>query len=127
MEEQQDIRKLKIGTEEAVSLKPAVVKIESVLVEDIEVKGKKNKKVVCGVKHPDTTEPVHLSSVKFESKGKLVTTGLWVNFDSKGLIRKGSALAVLLNFLKAEDVEGLQGKEIQTALDDKNYLCFKAY
>jgi len=125
MAEIQDELKTEIGNEEAVTLKPANVKIISVEVGEF---GKKlSKKVTCLVKHPDASEPIHISAVKYESKGKLETSGLWINKDSKGLIRKGSALAVFLNSVGAKTIEQLKDKEIQTAQDEKGYLCFKAY
>lgn len=125
MTENQNELKTGIGTEEAVSLKPATVKVISVAIE--EVGEKKSKKVVCTVKHPDNTEPIKISSVKYENKGKLEVSGLWVNKDSKQLIRKGSALATLLNATNSKTPEELIGKDIVTTTEDKGYLCFKAY
>jgi hypothetical protein len=125
MAENQDELKIGIGNEEAVTLKPTIVKVLSV---EVGTFGNKNsKKVVCEVKHPDSEQPIKISSVKYESKKNLETSGLWVNKDSKGLIRKGSALAVFLNSIGAKSIEEVKGKEIQTAQDDKGYLCFKAY
>lgn len=126
-ETQEELMKLKIGNEEKVALKPAIVKVLKVEIQDVDVKGKKNKKVSCEVSHPDTSEPIHISAVKFENKGKLIVGGLWINLDSKNQIRKGSALAILLNSQKAETIEELQNKEITTTLDERNFLCFKAY
>lgn len=125
MAENQDELKIGIGNEEAITLKPVIVKVLSVEVKPF---GKKNsKKVVCEVKHPDAEQPIHISSVKYELKKNLETSGLWVNLDSKKLIQKGSALAVFLNSIGAKSIEEINGKEIQTAQDDKGYLCFKAY
>jgi hypothetical protein len=117
--------KLGIGNEEAVTLKPTRVKIISLSVEEVGVK--KSKKVICLCKHPDNEEPIKISSVKYENKGKLEVSGLWVNKDSKGLIRKGSALAIFLQNQGASIIEQLAGKEVSTATDDKGYLTFKAY
>jgi hypothetical protein len=125
MVETQDELKIGIGNEEAVTLKPSVVKILEVKKDAV---GKKlSMKVICLVKHPDTLEPIHISAVKYENKGKLETSGLWVNKDSKGLIRKGSALAVFLNSVGCKSAEDLKDKEIQTCQDEKGYLVFKAY
>jgi hypothetical protein len=128
--ETQDELKLGIGNEEAVTLKPAMVKIVSVSVDDFTSKKdekKKGKKVNCMVKHPDKEELIKISSIKYESKGKLDTSGLWVNKDTKGLIRKGSALAVFLQSTGSQSIENLTGKEIQTTTDEKGYLVFKCY
>jgi len=125
MAETQDELKIGIGNEEAVTLKPSFVKVVNVTIE--EVGAKKSKKVICEVKHPDTQELIHISAVKYENKKSLETSGLWVNLDSKKLIRKGSALAVFLNSVGAKKVEDLKDKEIPTCQDDKGYLVFKAY
>lgn len=125
MVENQEELKLGIGNEEAITLKPAVVKILDVEVR--EFGEKKAKKVICISKHPDNADPIQISSVKYELKGKLDTSGLWINKDSKNLIRKGSALAIFMGSVGAKIIEELKGKEVQTTQDEKGYLCFKAY
>ena len=125
MVEEQNELKLEIGTEEATSLKPANVKIENVEIKPFGEK--KSNKVVCYAKHPDKDDLIQISEVKYENKGKLEVAGLWINKDSKGKIRKGSALATFLNSQKVKTIEGLKGKEVGTVLDENGYLCFKAY
>ena len=118
--------KIGIGNEEATTqLKPARIKIVGGKVE--EVGAKKTKKVVCLCKHPDREEPISISAVKYENKGKLEVAGLWLNTDSKGLIKKGCALAVFMQHIGASTIDQLVGKEIETTTDDKGYLCFKSY
>ena len=124
MENQSELQ-IEIGTEEAISLKPANVKIVDVEIQ--EVGEKKSKKVVCTCKHPDAQDPIKISAVKYENKGKLEVSGLWNNKDSKNLIRKGCALAVLMTQLNSKTIEGLKDKEVMTCQDEKGYLCFKAY
>ena len=125
MEEQNELE-MGIGTKEAVTLKPAKVKIVSVRIE--EVGEKKNKKLVCTCKHPDREETIDISSVKFEGKGnKLVVIGLWINKDEDDLIRKGSALAIFMNHIAAQTPKDIAGRECDTTEDDKGYLCIKAY
>ena len=124
MEEQNELN-IGIGTEEAKTLNPEVVKI--VKVEVIELGEKKSKKVVCSVKHSQQDEPISISGIKYESKGKLEEAGLWLNQDSKGLIRKGSALATFLIFVKVQTIQELVGKEVQTIQDSNGYLRFKSY
>ena len=125
MTEEQDILNLETGTKESVTLSPKNVKIVKVEVQTVGEKG--NQKLVCEVKHPDKEEPIKISAVKHESKGKLVTTGLWVNLDEDKKIRKGSALAEFMKFLNVSKPSELVDKEINTAEDEKGYLCFKAY
>jgi len=125
MEEQNELE-MGIGSKEAVTLKPAKVKIVSVRIE--EVGDKKNKKLVCVVKHPDREETIEMSSVKFEGKGsKLTVVGLWINQDEDKLIRKGSALAIFMNHIAAQTLKDVAERECDTTEDEKGYLCFKAY
>ena len=129
METKQEIKEteLGIGNEEMVTLKPAIVKVESVSIDEIPTKKGISKKVVCLCKHPEKLDLIRISEVKYENKGKLEATGLWINKDSKGLIRKNSALAVFLQHTGSLVISNLVGKELPTTTDDKGYLCFKAY
>lgn len=125
MVENQEELELGIGNEEAITLKPATVRVLGVRVD--EVGAKKSKKVVCIVKHPDAKDNIEISSIKYESKGKLEVAGLWINKDSKGLIRKGSALATFMGYIGINQVGQATGKDIATIQDDKGYLVFKIY
>jgi hypothetical protein len=121
-----NIENLKIGTQELKKLEPAKVKIKQV--EVIEVGEKKNKKLNCLVEHKDSKELVQISSIKYETKNnKLEVIGLWINLDDEGLIRKGSALSKIIDFTKSLNIKGLEGKEIETIIDDRGYLVFKGY
>jgi len=127
MSEDQERLNKKIGTKEAEVLKPKKVKIEKVEIVTIGEGSKANDKVVCFVKHPDREDTVNISSTKYEKKKNLVVSGLWYKEDEDGLIRKGSALSILMTFLSVETIKELEGKEVDTTEDDKGYLCFKAY
>ena len=122
MDEQEN---LEIGTKEAMKLKPGKVKIVSATIQPVGDKGAK--KLVCEVKHQDKDETIQISSVKYEQKGKLAVSGLWVNRDDDKKIRKGSALALFLESLEAKTLEDLKDKEVQTVEDDSGYLTFKIY
>lgn len=125
METQENLEKIGVGTKEATKLKPEIVTIVKAAVE--EVGDKKAKKVVCFVKHPDQEDTIQISSAKIERRGKLEVSGLWFNQDEEGKIRKGSVLAQFLSFMKAENVESLEGMDCSTVEDDSGYLVFKAY
>lgn len=116
---------LTIGNEEITTLKPTLVKI--VRLEIGEFGPKKSKKVICYCKHPDKDDLIQISEAAFIVKGKLETSGLWINKDSKGLIRKGSGLAILLESMGCKIISSLVGKEVITTIDNNGYLCFKAY
>ena len=114
-----------IGSKEATTLKPAQVRIVDVRI--VEVGEKRNKKIVCDVKHPDKEETIKISAVKYEHNGRLEEVGLWFNKDEDKLVTKGSALAVFMNFLNVTTIKDLKDKEVLTAEGEKGYLCFKAY
>lgn len=124
METDGNLENTGIGNKEVESLKPAKVAIKSANIEEVGDKG--NKKVVCSVKHPDKEEEIKISAVKYAQKDKIKVVGLWVNLDEDKLIRKGSSLATFLVKVGAGNIKELEGKEVDTDLDDKGYLCFKA-
>lgn len=126
MEEQENLEKIGIGEKEAQKLEPAEVDIVKANVETV---GNKNaKKVVCEVKHPVKEETIHISSAKVEQgKDKVKVVGLWFNKDEDGKIRKGSATALFLQSVGAQNVEELAGKKVGTVEDENGYLAFKAY
>lgn len=125
MTEQENLENVGIGTKEAQKLEPKIVKIVGTKVESVGEKGAK--KVVCIVKHPEKEETISISGVKVERKGKLEVSGLWFNQDEDKMIRKGSSLALFMQFLKVEKVSELEGKECNTTEDDVGYLVFKSY
>lgn len=117
--------KIGIGDEEAITLKPAIVKILSI---SIDVVGeKKSEKVVFKCLHPESKEPINISSVKWENKGKLEVSGTWLNLDSKKQIRKGSALASFMNLYTVKNLNEFLEKNVPTLQDEKGYLVFKGY
>ncbi len=81
------------------------------------------------VKHPDKEDLIKVSSMKFENQKnqKLEVIGLWYNKDEDGNIRKNSPLAIFMDFAQVKVLSELEGMDLVTALDEKGYLCFKAY
>lgn len=124
-----DKGKIGIGNKENVKLKPAKVKILGYKIEMQKDKDKKDvgEKVTFTCHHPDKTESIELSSVSYRIGKEFKTSGLWFKLDEDGLIPKQSALAQLLVFLKVTNLDDTTGKDADTELDDKGYLCFKAY
>lgn len=131
--ETQDILNMETGEKEMASLKPATVEIKDVTVK--EIGEKKFKKISCLVEHPGCKDIVEISSAKYEKKGKLKVSGLWVKYEEKEegkeedptRLQKGSALTILLGFAMAKTPKELEGKKVETVLDDNGFLCFKAY
>lgn len=125
-----DYGKIGIGDKESVAtLKPASVKILGFKVEMQKDKNNKNvgEKVSVICKHPDKTENIEISSVSYKKDKEIKTSGIWFKLDIDKKIVKNSALASFLGFLQVSNLDGIIGKDIATELDEKNYLCFKAY
>jgi len=129
MENQTEIGKIGIGTKENVSLKPAIVKIISYKVEMQKDRDNKDvgEKVSVTCKHPDREDVIEISSVAYKKGKEIRTTGMWFKLDVDNFIPKQSALASFLIFLGVENLDAIIGREVLTELDDKNYLCLKAY
>ena len=127
METQENIGTLTIGTKETekMKLEPKTVKIVDFKIEHIEKA--KSDKVCFEVKHPDREETLGISAVSTLVDKQVITTGTWLNYDDDKLIVKNSSLSYLLNNLGAKNLNETKGKEIETELDEKGYLCFKAY
>jgi len=125
MEEQGELDK-EIGTidsEKKEVLNPTKVKIVKVNLRDTS----KGKIVNCESKHPDKEDTINISSLAYLRDKQVVNGGLWYTLDKDENVQKGSALALFMSMLGAKTVKELEGKEVETELDDKQWLCFKAY
>jgi len=123
METQIELEK-EIGTKEPEILQPKKVKIVKLELKEVN----KMKKLVCGVKHPDRDEPIDISRVEQIGKDKKVkAVGLWYKEDEDNNIQKGIALSQFLVFNGANKISDLMNKEVETAIEDTGYLCFKAH
>jgi len=105
-------------------------KVNVVALEERDVKDKDGKdvgvKLVMKVKHPDAGD-IELSKVKYEKNKKITESGLWLTKDKEGNIPFKSALASLLRFNNCTKLSDLNGKEIDTAIDDNGFIIAKAY
>ena len=125
METQKELNKA-IGTiepERKESLKPTKVKIVKVSLRDT----KKGKIVSCESEHPDREDNLNISSVAYLRDKQVTNSGLWFTLDKEENIQKGSALATFLNKVGVNSPKELEGKEVDTELDEEQWLCFKAY
>lgn len=126
--ESQNKLEIGIGTAETESkLNPKPVKVMKVSTELVTFGEKQWDVVVFSVKHPDKEELIDLKKVKYEKDNKIKVVGTSLSLDKDGNINKNSALAYLLSFYKASKPLEMKDKEVQTSLDDKDYLCLKAY
>ena len=118
-----------IGTKENISLQPAIVNIigYSVVMQTDKDNKEIGEKVSVVCKHPEKDENIEISSCSYKKGKEIKTSGLWFKLDSDGLIPKQSALAQFLMFVKANNLDALKRMNVPTELDEKNYLCFKAY
>ncbi len=121
--------KIGIGNKETIALKPAKVKILGYKIEMQKDKEKKDvgEKVSFMCKHPAKDDPIEISSVSYKKGKEIKTSGLWFKLDEDGLLSKNSALSQLLLHIGAINLDEVTTREIETELDDKGYLTFKAY
>lgn len=131
----EDIFSKGIGNKEgqkSLLAKPVVVQgklAESVLGK----KGGKNdgkevgKKLVLICKHPDKEETIKISSMALRVGNTIKASTIWIALDTDGNIEKGSNVALLLEKYKVQNVNELDGKTIETELDENKFLAVKAY
>jgi hypothetical protein len=132
---EEDILTKGIGTKEsqtALLAKPVVV----VGVTIVPVMGKKDsknvgkevgKKLVLICKHPDREENIKISSMSYVSGKTLKNSSIWLKLDDDGNIQKGSLIAAILEKYQVPNIVSLDGKTLQTELDENKFLTIKAY
>ncbi len=121
-----------IGTIEKPSIKPAIVKIASVIIKTKKSDGTDMKVPAASVLviHPDKKdEPIAISKITYLDGKTLKTAGLWVQLDDNKEIQKSSAIDRLLTYLKKATLKEIEGMTIDTVQesDDSKYLSLKAY
>lgn len=129
MEQNQKLDEVGIGTKESEKLLPLPVVVLSVEINSVKNKEQKDigNKVVLMCKHPKKEEPIGISAIEYIKDKNVKVSGLWITLDGEGLIQKGSALALLLNFVSCKNLKELIGKTLTTTQDMKGYLCIKGY
>jgi len=132
---EEDIFSKGIGNKEGQkSLNPKPVLVQGKVAESVLGKaGSKNagkevgKKLVLICKHPDKEEAVKISSMSFIAGKTVKSSTMWINIDEDGNIQKGSTVAVLLEKAKVNSINELDGKTLDTELDENKFLVIKAY
>lgn len=114
-----------IGDKEIKRLEAKPVVVDTARVEEKGVN--KTPLLILSVKHPDQDETLDLSKVQFIDGNNVKTVGLWISQDEDGNLQKGSTVPKLMAFYKIKQLVELKDITLQTVLDDKNYLCIKAY
>jgi len=123
----------KTGTNERPkgTVSPAKVTIASVVIKTKDKEGKKMTSPLAQfmVKHPDKDDLIILSKVQFIENKKIINKGFWVETDKDNNFFKGSAVDVVLKYLKKETLADTYGCEIDTIEESEEspYLCLKAY
>jgi|AntAceMinimDraft_4_1070372.scaffolds.fasta_scaffold217333_1 hypothetical protein len=114
-----------VGNKEIERLGPKPVVVDTARIEE---KGtNKTPLLILSVKHPDQEETLDLSKAQFIEGTNVKTVGLWISQDADENIQKGSAVAKLMAFYNITQLVELKDITLQTILDDKKYLCIKAY
>lgn len=131
----EDIFAKSIGNKEgqkSLLAKPVVV--QGKLAEPVMGKaGSKNagkevgKKLTLICKHPDKEDTIKISEIIFVTGKTVKTSTMWINLDEDGNIQKGSSVALLLDKYQVQNVNALEGKTLQTELDENKFLAIKAY
>jgi len=119
-----------VGTEDHVKLQPKDVRIlsmERVSVQGTKKPGTTYAKIVFTCKHPDRDDAIEISDVKFIVADKVEARATWYTLDSQNKLAKNSGLAAIMQHYGAGILQDLVGKTVKTALDDRGYLCLKAY
>lgn len=120
-----------VGTKEQKKLEAKDVKVIDISIQDQFKKGEKEpvgKMAVFMCQHPDKTELIKISKVKyFKTEDKLAESGLWYNEDEDGLIVKGSALAKTISHYSKESLNKFIGTNLKTVPNAEGYLLIKAY
>ena len=119
-----------VGTKEATKLAPGSVVVKSVTIEPPK-EGSKAKLVTFHCLHPDREELVKLSAINVKKvQGNNITIKketLWHNLDEDGNIRKGSAVASVMNFYTKKTLNEFLNSSVTTEADAAGYLVIKAY
>jgi hypothetical protein len=84
-------------------------------------------KLVLICKHPDKQEPIKISELIFVAGKTIKTTTIWIKADDDGNVEKGSIISYLLEKYQVPNINALEGKTLQTELDENKYLAIKAY
>ncbi len=130
----EDIFTKKVGNKEFKSLEAKPVLIQGKLVEPVLGKaGSKNqgkevgRKVVLVCKHPDREEPVKISSISTIVGKTVKSLPLFINLDEDGNFQKDSGISILIKLLKIETLNEVEGKTLNTELDEGKFLTIKGY
>ena len=118
-----------IGTKESVKLSAGLFVVKAVSIETVKRKTGEvvGDKVMLSIQHPDAQDFVALSSVAYLKNKSVKQSALWYMEDSEGNIPKNSAVAETMRFYKKNKLKEFEGTAINTEVDDKGYLCIKAY
>jgi hypothetical protein len=84
-------------------------------------------KLVLICKHPDKQELIKISELIFVAGKTIKTTTMWIKVDEDGNVEKGSIISYLLEKYQVPNINALEGKTLQTELDENKFLAIKAY
>ena len=118
-----------IGTKDGIKLQAGSFLVKAVSVEIVKKKTGEavGEKVVLSIQHPDAQDLVALSSVAYLKNKAIKQSALWYNEDDEENILKNSALAETMRYYKVTSIKQFTGKVINVEVDERGYLCIKAY
>jgi len=126
-QEEINLENLEVG-EDVPQMGAKMIEVMELKQEPVNKDGKLiGNKLKLMVKHPDATDLIEISGVKYTSKDKIKTSGLWIKLDKDRKLPYKSAVASLLRHFGISKVAGLKGAKLPTIEDDNGYLAIKAY
>src|SRR3990167_8909046 len=118
-----------IGTKDGIKLQAGSFLVKAVSVEIVKKKTGEavGEKVVLSIQHPDAQDLVALSSVAYLKNKSIKQSAIWYNEDDEGNILENSALAETMRYYKVTSIKQFTGQVINVEVDERGYLCIKAY
>ena len=118
-----------IGTKDGIKLQAGSFLVKAVSIDSVKKKTGEavGEKVVISIQHPDAQDLVALSSVAYLKNKAIKQSALWYNEDDEENILKNSALAETMRYYKVTSIKQFTGKVINVEVDERGYLCIKAY
>ena len=118
-----------IGTKDGIKLQAGSFLVKAVSIDSVKKKTGEavGEKVVISIQHPDAQDLVALSSVAYLKNKAIKQSALWYNEDDEENILKNSALAETMRYYKVTSIKQFTGQVINVEVDDRGYLCIKAY
>lgn len=111
--------------------KPQPVEPKPVIIVSLEEKEVKTdnftrNKLILKCRHEDVGD-IDIGKIRFMKGKNLTDSGLWITKEKEGKLPYNCAISYLMRHLGVKFMEDLKDKQIETILDDNDYLIGKIY